>query len=99
MRTRVKRNSLPAELSMAIGLIWGFLRADQFEDAYRLARGCLRVWPDDERLGLMAAYAAAEVLEPIDDAMQAALAATACREWAEVVLRRAAINAAPPQPQ
>ncbi|MFB9288445.1 hypothetical protein ACFFTM_08755 [Pseudoduganella plicata] len=51
---------------MAVGLIWGHLNAQQPEQAYDLACGCLQLWPGERSLSLMAAYAAAELAEPID---------------------------------
>lgn len=95
MRVRKKRNVMPAEQVIAIGLVWGHLSACQFEQAYQLARGCLRIWPDETRLILMAAYAAVELLEPLDEKMLAALKNPECKDWAGVVLRRAEFHGEP----
>lgn len=92
MRTRTKRQEMASERVMAIGLVWGHMNACQFEEAYRLAKGCLRLWPDDKALTLMLAYAAAEVLEPVDEERLRALKTPDCEEWIELVLRRAAIS-------
>lgn len=54
------------ELTMAVGLVWGHLHAQQPDDAYQLATGCLQLWPGERSLSLMAAYAAAELAEPVD---------------------------------
>lgn len=66
MRHKPARDPLRDELTMAVGLIWGHLNAQQPEQAYDLARGCLQLWPGDRSLSLMAAYAAAELAEPVD---------------------------------
>lgn len=54
------------EWTMAVGLVWGHLQAQQPEQAYALAQGCLGIWPGERSLTLMAAYAATELLEPVD---------------------------------
>jgi hypothetical protein len=80
---------MPEELALAIGLVWGHLNAGQFEEAYDLAQGCMRVWPTESRLTLMSAYAAVELLEPLDDETLAILHEAECRDWATLILRRA----------
>jgi hypothetical protein len=89
MRQKTVRETMPDELVLATGLIWGHLNARQFEDAYRLAKGCLRLWPDDKGLTMMAAYAAAEVLEPVDKKRLGKLRDTTSEDWITLVLRRA----------
>lgn len=89
MRPKLKRAEMPIDLVMAIGLVWGHLTARQFEEAFLLAKGCLRVWPDDRNLILMHSYAAAEVLEPVDVGKLLAIKDPACQEWIRLVLRRA----------
>lgn len=89
MRKKAKNTETPAELVIAIGLVWGHLNARQFEDAYSLAKGCMRVWPEDRSLALMCAYAAAELLEPVDERKLAGLRDSACEDWIRLVLRRA----------
>lgn len=89
MRKPVPRVALQDELILAIGLVWGHLNAGQFEQADQLARGCLRIWPDEARLMLMAAFAAVELARPLTPAMRAALDQAQCNEWAALVLRRA----------
>jgi hypothetical protein len=96
MRPKLKRADMPADLVMAIGLVWGHLAARQFEEAYLLAKGCMRVWPDDRNLILMHAYAAAEVLEPVDTGKLLAVRDAACEEWIQLVLRRMAPGFATP---
>lgn len=88
MRKRARREELEAELVTAIGLVWGHLNARQFEEAHALAAGCMRVWPQDRALPLMRAYAAAELLEPVDTERLQALRDPACEEWIRLVLRR-----------
>jgi hypothetical protein len=95
MRQRVKREGMSSELTTAIGLVWGHLSACQFEEAYQLARGCLRVWPEESRLIVMAAYAAVELLEPLDDKTLAVLNKSGCKAWADLVLRRAEYHGDP----
>jgi hypothetical protein len=90
MRPKLKRADMPADLVMAIGLVWGHLAARQFEEAYLLAKGCMRVWPDDRNLILMHAYAAAEVLEPVDTGKLLAVRDAACEAWIRLVQRRMA---------
>ncbi|MTV41743.1 hypothetical protein [Duganella radicis] len=91
MRPKLKREEMPIDQVMAVGLVWGHLRARQFEQAYLLAQGCLRVWPDERNLILMHGYAAAEVLEPVDAARLRAAGgdAGAGADWTRLVLRRA----------
>lgn len=89
MRARQKRSELPPDLVIAIGLVWGHMRARQFEEAWQLAKGCLSVWPKEPNLLLMASYAAAEVLEPVDfDALEE-IRTPANAEWIRLVRRRA----------
>ncbi|WEF32221.1 hypothetical protein [Pseudoduganella chitinolytica] len=66
MRKKPVPEPLRDELTVATGLIWGHLNAQQPEEAYELARGCLQLWPDNRALALMAAYAAVELAEPVD---------------------------------
>lgn len=89
MRKKVKSEEIQPELVFAIGLVWGHLSARQFEEAYLLAKGCLRVWPEDRSLALMSAYAAAEVLEPVDERKLAGLRDSSSEDWIRLVLRRA----------
>lgn len=94
MRTKKRRPAAgDAELTLAIGLIWGYLNTRQIEDAYDLARGCILVWPNDSRLRLMYAYAAVELLQPLDAQTRATLEQTQCREWAMLVKRREELQA------
>jgi len=88
MRPRRAREELPDELQLAIGLVWGHLNAYQYEEAHLLALGCLQVWPDEARLHLMAAFAAAELLEPVDRARLLALRTPHNQDWIALVLRR-----------
>ena len=77
------------ELGLAIGLVWGHLRAGQHEAAWQLARGCLRVWPDDARLASMAAYAQTELYQDVDPAILDCLERLSDPRWAALVRRRA----------
>jgi len=88
MRSKKPREAMPEELQLAIGLVWGHMNAYQHEEAYLLALGCLKLWPDDRHLYLMAAYAAAEVLEPVDLARLEALRTPDTHDWIELVRRR-----------
>ncbi|EJL88987.1 hypothetical protein PMI16_02135 [Herbaspirillum sp. CF444] len=92
MRKKKPRESMPEELQLAIGLVWGHLNAYQHEQAYLLALGCLKVWPHETRLQLMAAYAAAEVLEPVDREQLLALRNAQNDAWIKLVLRRLDIH-------
>lgn len=85
----MQRASRNRELTVAIGLAWGHLKARQFVQADQLLRGCLRVWPQDQYLQWMAAYAAVELSRALDEASVKVLQQAECREWATVVLRRA----------
>lgn len=89
MRQNLKRETMPQELAIAIGLVWGHLNAGQFDQAEQLARGCLEVWPDEKRLVLMAAYARVELAEPLDAETLAVLKSADCPDWTQLVLRRA----------
>ena len=85
-----KKNIRPApEQALAIGLIWGHLNARQFEDAYQLARGCAVLWPEDQRIALMAAYAAVELAEPLEEEMVQAMKTTEHSAWTSLIWRRA----------
>lgn len=95
MRTKRQHEAMPDELLLAIGLVWGYFSARQYEEAYELATGCLQVWPQDQHLFLMASYAAAEVLEPVDRERLLALRAPDNEAWVNLVLRRLDIRAAP----
>lgn len=88
MRVRHRPDAMPPELQLAIGLVWGHLNAYQYEQAYTLALGCLQLWPGDDKLQLMCAHAAAEVLEPVDPVRLRALRNGANADWVDLVLRR-----------
>lgn len=89
MKTREPRDTAQDDLILAIGLIWGHLNSAQFDEADRLVRGCLLVWPSDERLVVMAAFAAVELGRPLDEATLHCLRGAKCRQWADLVLLRA----------
>lgn len=93
MRRKRALEATPPELELAIGLVWGHLNAYQYEDAYRLAQGCLQLWPADDNLFLMCSHAAAEVLEPVDEARLRALRNPANAAWVDLILRRAQCQA------
>jgi hypothetical protein len=98
MRARRPPDSMPPELQLAIGLVWGHLHAYQYEEAHSLALGCLQLWPGDDKLQLLCAHAGAELLEPVDAARLRALRNPTNACWVELVLRRAQYPAgAPPQ--
>ena len=80
---------MPEELKLAIGLIWGHLNVRQFEEAYILARGCRDIWPEENLIKLMLAYATVEIGEPLDAATLAVLEQENCEEWRALILRRA----------
>lgn len=91
--TRPARSeAMQPELSIAIGLIWGHLNTRQYEEAHRLARGCLRVWPDEQRLVLMDAYAKVELGQQLDDVTLSVLKSASCTAWTSLVLRRAGLD-------
>ena len=97
MRPKLIREEMPVDQAMAIGLVWGHLRARQFEEAFLLAKGCLRVWPGERNLILMHSYAAAEVLEPMQMDHLLAARSGASAPWIDLVLRRAAPESLPLQ--
>lgn len=96
MRKKTRSEKIQPELVFAIGLIWGHLSARQFEEAYLLARGCMRIWPEDRSLALMSAYAAAELLEPVDRQKLDSLRDSSSEDWIRLVLRRAEARADEP---
>lgn len=96
MKKIAGRESAPEELVVAMGLVWGHLSARQFEQADVLARGCLRIWPEERRLILMAAYAAVELSQDLDERIRTILLETDCKEWTELVMRRADDGSAAP---
>ena len=89
MQRRTRLDAMPPELELAIGLVWGHLNAYQYDQAWELARGCLQLWPSDEKLRLMCDHAAAEVMEPVDTARLRALRSADNGPWVDLVLRRA----------
>lgn len=95
MRQKRAPEPLRDELAVATGLIWGHLNAQQPEQAYELARGCLQLWPGDRGLILMAAYAAVELAEPVDlaalrrDASADPARAADEQAWIALIERRA----------
>lgn len=95
MRNKRQHEAMPDELLLAIGLVWGYFSARQYEEAYELATGCLQLWPQDQHLFLMASYAAAEVLEPVDRERLLSLRTPENAAWVDLVLRRLDIRAAP----
>lgn len=88
MRRKRLPDAMSPEQQLAITLVWGHLNAYQYEPAYELAEGCLQIWPDDVQLQLMRDYAAAELLEPVDQDRLRALRTPANQEWVDLVLRR-----------
>lgn len=83
---------MPDELVAAIGLVWGHLSTYQYEEAYQLAQACLHIWPQEKRLVLMRAFAAVELLEPLDDETMAVLEQAECQDWVALVRRRAELH-------
>jgi hypothetical protein len=80
---------MAADLSVAIGLLWGHLNTRQFAQAYRLGVVCRRIWPDEERLALLVAYAQVELFDgPDDDTRRLLDGAPACPAWNAVLARR-----------
>lgn len=77
------------ELSLAIALIWGHLNVRQFGHAYTLARGCAVVWPQEQRIPMMMAYAAVELGHPLDAATLKIIRDCEWPEWRDLILRRA----------
>ncbi|MFB9241714.1 hypothetical protein IV454_18750 [Massilia antarctica] len=89
MNPRPRHNPMPLDLAVAIGLLWGHLNTGQFEPAYRLGRVCRQIWPDDQRLALLVAYAQVELFDGPDPDTAALLArAAACPSWSAVLARR-----------
>lgn len=88
MRKKERVAPEQAELTYAIGLVWGHLSARQFEEAYYLAKSCLGIWPEDRALWLMLAFAAAEVLEPFDLKDLERFRDGKSDEWIRLVRRR-----------
>ncbi|WP_288411573.1 hypothetical protein [uncultured Herbaspirillum sp.] len=88
MRRKRPHDALSDELLMAIGLVWGYFSAYQYEGAHELAQGCLQVWPDDPKLFLMASYAAAELLEPVDRERLEAMRNKENEAWIDLIVAR-----------
>ena len=89
MNRRQRHEPMPIELSVAIGLLWGHLNTSQFEQAYRLGLVCRQIWPDEERLALLVAYARIELFDGVDADTEAWLAqAGACPAWRALLARR-----------
>lgn len=88
-RRRLRADALPEDLTLAIGLVWGFVSTCQFEEAEQLARGCLRLWPGEKRLILLAAHAAVELGIPLDETSLTVLNTVECQEASRMILRRA----------
>ena len=66
VQPRSVSHPLQDELTMAVGLVWGHLNAQQLQAAWDLAQGCLQLAPGHRALTLMANYAAAELGKPVD---------------------------------
>lgn len=92
MKKIIRAPALPDELVVAIGLIWGYLNVGQFEHADSLLKGCLRVWPNDQNLLLMAAHVSIELSRPLDVVTTEVLKGAACRDWTSVAFKRAALS-------
>lgn len=92
MRTRTEQRQGPAEVVTAIGLVWGHLNAQQFSEAYTLGKVCTAIWPQEERLAMMVAYAQVELFDHPDAATMAVLRSGQCPEWLAVVARRAGVR-------
>ncbi len=88
MRQQRPVDGMQPELLTALGLVWGHLNAYQYQAAYELSRGCLQLWPHEEKLRLMHDFAAAEVLEPVDQSGLRAMRTPQNAEWVDLVLRR-----------
>lgn len=88
MKKTPHQEPMQAELVLAIGLVWGHLNACQFKQAHQLAVGCLRVWPGETRLAMMAAFAAVELSIPLSDEDRSSLGIANCADWSEMVLSR-----------
>lgn len=89
MKLRQRHVPMEVDLSVAIGLLWGHLNTGQFAQAYRLGRVCRQIWPDDERLALLVAYAQVELFDgPDDDTLGLLARDAACPSWAAVLARR-----------
>lgn len=88
MRPKVVREFNVDELVGAIGLVWGHINAHQYEEAYLLSSVGLRIWPEERSLTLMHAYAAVEVLEPIDRAALERQRNVDTTPWIDIILAR-----------
>lgn len=89
MRTVRHQQPLQDELTLAIGLVWGYLNIGKFEEADQLVQGCLQVWPSDTRLMLMAVFATVELGRPLTSDARLLLEQTNCIDGLNVILRRA----------
>lgn len=90
MKLRQRHSPMALDLAVAIGLLWGLLNTSQFAQAHRLGRVCRRIWPDEERLALLLAYAQVELFDGPDADTAALLAhSQACPAWTAVLARRA----------
>lgn len=83
------RNS---DLDTAIGLVWGQLNTNRFDDAYALAQGCVQIWPADRRLRVLRAYAAVEIGLWLDREELEFLRAVGPGDCTERLLRRAELQ-------
>lgn len=88
MKSIQQRESMPGELVLAIGLIWGHLKTRQFDQAYALAQGCLKLWPNDPQLTLLSSYAAVETGHALPEPTAALLNKKENMSWASRILRR-----------
>lgn len=88
MRRKRQHDAMPEELLLAIGMVWGYFSSYQYEAAYELAQGCLQLWPQDQKLFLMAAYAAVELLEPVDTQRLQDMRTKDNEAWIDLILFR-----------
>ncbi|NHZ94523.1 hypothetical protein [Massilia sp. CCM 8734] len=89
MKLRPRHAPIALDLAVAIGLLWGLLNTGQFEQAYRLGRACRHIWPDEERVALLLAFAQVELFDGPDPDTAAVLArSSACPSWNALLARR-----------
>ena len=92
MKPRGQQAFINHDLGTAVGLIWGHLKARQFDDAYTLASACMQLWPGDANLRILQSYAAIEIGLWLDDETMDFLRSMGGVDCAGQLLRKAELH-------
>ena len=88
MSRQSRRQPVDEDLTIALGLVWGYVHTGQFDKADRLAQGCLEVWPNSRQLRAMSVLAAVEGGWQVEQDIEALADSIDYRDFAVMILRR-----------